>query len=188
MESFFEFIFGNIFIVLIIIFAIINFLNKGKNAEEEEQRRPRPQPPQSSRTENRQESQTRPTMDSRVENDRSRSRADIESTIREASKTTEETVLTTIEEQRQEQYERLRSKLNTLPTTENNVQVEDMRFEITNQKMPTNEEEVPSVQMKLEDRLSSQGLIESVIMAEVLGPPRALNPYQNIVVKRRQKN
>lgn len=39
---------------------------------------------------------------------------------------------------------------------------------------------------KLNVKLTQKKLIESVIMAEVLGPPRAMNRYENIALKRRK--
>lgn len=34
--------------------------------------------------------------------------------------------------------------------------------------------------------LTTEGLVNSILMAEVLGPPRARNPYQSVISKRRK--
>src|SRR5690625_1772432 len=53
MESFFEFIFANLFIVIIIVAAIINFVNRSKREDKKQERMPqrpnRPTMPESRR-------------------------------------------------------------------------------------------------------------------------------------------
>lgn len=165
MESFFDFIFGNIFIVVIIIAGIINFLNRGKQAEKEEQRKqqtPRPAPKQRQNRDRRPVRAERPVQQAR-----------------QTIKTVEEKVTNTFEDQRQAQYDRLRSQYQTSGDNSHSVGIDKS-------KLQPIEEKVSKVNVSLDKKLTPEGLIESVIMAEVLGPPRAHNPYQNLVVKRSQ--
>ncbi len=173
MESFFDFIFGNIFIVIIIVGAIINFLSKGKQEEKKQNSAPdRPQP-------------TVPDLKESKPYEKARE------TLHEARKKIErkaEIPTRSIEEHVQEQYDRLRNQYQSSREIEtDSLHSTSLPLRQENQmEVQRTEEEHPSVQVNLDKKLTSKGLIESVIMAEVLGSPRALNPYQNIITKRRQ--
>lgn len=166
MEGFWGFISSNIVFVVIIVAALLNFLNRGRKTEEEQERQ-------------------RPVNPTANQNNRSDQRkAQVEQPVKRVKqtiKTVQESVSKSMEEQRQEQYDRLKRQY------ESSSQYDEPKRDVKERKLQPEQEEVVQVNIKLEDKLSSKGLIESVIMAEVLGPPRALNPYQNIVMKRKQR-
>lgn len=172
MESFFEFIFANFFIVIIIVAAIINFLNRGRREENKQEQAPKQQ-------------RHRPTI------------SDMRETYEQAKETILETrqelerkvqpIDQSAEDQRQEQYERLRSRYQPTLHTESKDQKKTMHMQSHSLHVEGEEVEYPEIKVNLDKKLTSKGLIESVIMAEVLGPPRALSPYQNIVSKRKRR-
>lgn len=170
MESFLEFIFANFFIVLIVVGFIINFFSKNRNEEERKQQRER---------------RESPLPDLRETRTYDRARETVQQTKQQLEQRTEATAKT-IEEQRQEQYERLRSQYQTAYNEEDAKKA--LNQAVQGQTSIKRKEEVAKVDIHLDKKLTSaEGLIESVIMAEVLGPPRALNPYQNIVAKRKYR-
>jgi len=110
-------------------------------------------------------------------------------TIQKAEKFAEEKrepLQRTIEQQRQEQFDRLRSQFQSAsqPDTED---IDEHHSSHLAKSMELQRESVKptKVNVNLERKITPKGLIESVIMAEVLGPPRALNPYQNRLTKRK---
>jgi|SRR5690625_196047 len=179
MEAFVEFVFGNPILVFVIIAALFNILNKGKKSNEEQQK-PRPvQPTQMPRQSN----QERETIRTRLEKTIQEQAKQLKTTIEQSVAKTEQSVEKTIEEQRQAQYDRLRSQYST-STTEKEIG-ENVSF--IDEKIINDHHELEKVSVNLEKKLTTKGLMESVMMAEILGPPRAHNPYQNIVVKRQQR-
>ena len=174
MESFFEFIFANFFLVIIIVAAIINFLNRGRREENKQEPAPKQQ-------------RRRPTI------------SDMRETYEQAKETIVETrqelekkaqpIDQSVVDQRKEQYERLRSRYQPTLHTESKEQKKTMQLGMQSHSLHVEGEEVeyPEIKVNLDKKLTSRGLIESVIMAEVLGPPRALSPYQNIVSKRKRR-
>ncbi|HLR72185.1 MAG TPA: hypothetical protein VK085_12245 [Pseudogracilibacillus sp.] len=166
MGGFFEFIFANFFIVIIIVAAIINFFNKANKQEKKQERR-------------RQVPKRQHIPDVRKENI---PRA--ERTVQQAQKQidrTKESVTKSVDEQRQEQFDRLRRQYQTVADDKEHVEQKSRRSNMERQHAYQEQ-----VDVKLEDRFTAKGLIEGVIMAEVLGPPRGLKPYKNIVSQRKQ--
>jgi|SRR5690625_4491966 len=91
-----------------------------------------------------------------------------------------------LEEQREKQLEQLATRMDT------HLDSEPIDEEISKSNpsvVTTNTSEIPEVKRKqmkgrIQKRLNRDGLIDSVIMAEVLSKPRALKPYQNILTRR----
>lgn len=174
MESFFDFIVGNIFIIIIIVGAIINFLSKGKQEEKKQSRTPeRPQPAVPDVRETKTYEKARETLHE----------------VRKKIEREAEISTRSIEEQVQEQYDRLRSQYQTSQDLESDsLQPKYRQSGLEKQvEAQRTEEGNVRVNVNVDKKLTHKGLIESVIMAEVLGPPRALNPYQNIIMKRKQR-
>lgn len=164
MESFFEFIFGNIVLVVIIIGALINFLNKGKedDAEEEAPKKPVP-PPQVKR-----ESVPPPRAE------------------RSVQEGYPQETLADYQEQQQAQYERLKAQYHAASLEKDTPK--EVQERLKKQANPILNNEInDGIHIGLEQKLTPKGLMESVIMAEVLGPPRAVNPYENIIMKRKRR-
>lgn len=97
-----------------------------------------------------------------------------------------------IEEQREQQMQRLTAQYAT-----NNYEVDDehsglkdkakladirREMEVEKVKAPYNKK----FKKKFTKSLTKKGLINSVVMAEVLGSPRALKPYQSVPTRRRK--
>ncbi|WP_077621465.1 hypothetical protein [Sediminibacillus massiliensis] len=68
---------------------------------------------------------------------------------------------------------------------------------ITKDSIGTEKDSKPQVQVKVQSgskkpklkvrkNLSKKGLAESIVMAEVLGPPRAVKPYQDVIQQKRK--
>ncbi|MEI3613346.1 hypothetical protein [Pseudogracilibacillus sp. SO30301A] len=173
MESFFDFIAEYFFLVIIIVAVIINFLSKGRREENKQEQTPK-------KTQRR-----RPTMaDMRETYEQAKEMVfDTKKEIENSTQTVEKS----IEQQRHEQYERLRNRYK--PTTLTDSKDHNEKIYSGSESRPLNVErqESEAINVNLDKKLTSKGLIESVIMAEVLGPPRALRPYQNIITKRKQR-
>ncbi len=98
-------------------------------------------------------------------------------------------VKTSIEEQQKEQRERLADRMNT----ETQKAIEERKHdailnENDNINQSDNELSVEQKRFKrrIKNNLNQKGLVNGVIMAEVLGSPRAKKPYQSIVRQRRK--
>ncbi|MGP4107230.1 hypothetical protein [Virgibacillus sp. L01] len=96
---------------------------------------------------------------------------------------------TSIEEQQQEQRERLADRMNT--ATQKAIE-ERKHDAIINENDNINQTgnklsvEQKRFKRRIKNNLNQQGLVNGVIMAEVLGSPRAKEPYQSIVKQRRK--
>src|SRR5699024_11147944 len=97
-----------------------------------------------------------------------------------------------IEEQRAEQYEELRRRMQTPQTNQqdrskdsSNLSAENKVKDVDSMEQKTTPKDL-EVAYHLQRNLTREGLAESIVMAEVLGPPRALNPYRNVAAKRRK--
>lgn len=84
-----------------------------------------------------------------------------------------------IEDKRREQLLRLQKSL------ENNQVEEGMQSDLSEEVGNTQDtRKRRETSVTIEDSLTERGLINSVIMAEVLGAPRALKPYQSVARQR----
>ncbi|HLS66448.1 MAG TPA: hypothetical protein VK029_05570 [Pseudogracilibacillus sp.] len=172
MESFIEFVLSNIFIVVIVVAGLINLLSGRKKEERKEERR-------------RQllEERRRRQREQQMAEQKHPEREDTPVYVPEHSfeqpmeQQVEDVEMTgDFEQQRQAQYERLREQ----------IQASSM-FVAEDEKMANRTLHSPStvsnahesVQVHLlNEPLSRKRLMESVIMAEVLGPPRAYKKHR----------
>ncbi len=183
MDGFFDFIFSNFFIVIIILVAVFNLFNKGKNQREESE---------TNSQNRRQEQPEKPSLQERIEQkvkEAKESYQEIQDTIASESKT--ETSQKTeapksIQEQRQEQYEQLKRRLQPSNQRTKDEPLPETRVSVKPVNTSSDQEKL-EVMKQFDKKLTRQGLAESIVMAEVLGPPRALNPYQNVAMKRRRQ-
>src|SRR5699024_2353279 len=94
----------------------------------------------------------------------------------------ETTAADAIEEQRQKQYERLASNIaEASDMYEEELPSYAKQMEVKNEKRKKSDFE-----KQFKGHLTKKGLANSIIMAEVLGPPRSKQPYESIVMKRRR--
>lgn len=183
MESFFDFIFSNIFLVVFVIVSLLGLLNKSKPDQKgqqkevntEQQQRPRTNEPMRRMREMIEtlEQEFNPVQEEikKVREEKIKQQAEINTEIKQPSSYLEE---------RQLQFERLQSRY----ASQSNIEESRTTLNTTNiLREQSNVQEMEKVD--LSNKLTREGLIESVMMAEVLGPPRALKPYQSIVNQRR---
>jgi cell division protein FtsN len=193
--GFFEFIRDNLFIVAIIVAGLINFLGRAGKKEKNKKRQDQPKPVQQrSQTSTHQRMERhRRSISERFEEHMETMTRNVEEKIEDVAhqvtdKANQAKKLTPTE-QHQEQLERLRqgmqSRYGQNEELENSHRVmHEQSVNTTNTESKTKE---TPVHLHLNEQLTTKGLMESVIMAEVLGPPRARNPYQNIAMKRMKR-
>ncbi|MFB4166514.1 hypothetical protein [Virgibacillus sp. JSM 102003] len=95
---------------------------------------------------------------------------------------------TSIEEQQQEQRERLADRMNTATQKAIDERKHDAIINENDNFNQTDKElsvEQKRFKRRIKNNLNRKGLVNGVIMAEVLGSPRAKKPYQSIVKQRR---
>lgn len=91
-----------------------------------------------------------------------------------------------IEEHREEQIERLKDQLHnndryeTLPSDDKNTLSEPKAIHHHEKSYQFNQ-----FKKDMKRNLTKQGLVDSIVMAEVLGAPRARKPYRSIIYERK---
>lgn len=180
MESFFQFIGSNFFIVVIVLLGIYNFLRsfQKKETKSEEQRQPKTVP---SRGGSVRPQQSRGQGLGRMAEQMERSLKDVTKHFTDNS----EMAAKSLQQQQQAQYDQLKKNIAAEYGSQSD-KAETRSFPVSSNPYRTENKGIGK-DLHLQDRLTSSGLIESVIMAEVLGAPRALNPYQNIAKRRSRR-
>lgn len=179
MESFIDFIFSNLFILIIIFAFIMNMMNRAKkNSSKKQTER---MPPQKTEKKNPLEDmfeEFNPLEEifgktKQTEHKEAKEILENEPVLHEK----QEGISSSFEQERQAQYERLRSQIQVSSTS-----VEDVKEFVSNTTREEREQQVEKAKsattISLHKNLTQQGLMESIIMAEVLGPPRAHKPYR----------
>ena len=186
-----EFLFENIYILIIIISAIIGFFS-GDKKEQKQKEKPKPvrpvrPKPVLSRTETRNATTSRERTIDRT------NKQEVLTTKLEPKETTTSTTKMSdaIEMEQQAQFERLQERLGTVQSSEvqydNFITDQDLTTSKALQKSNDYSEEQKVLKNNLRSSLRNKGLINGIIMAEVLGKPRALKPYQSVIVERYKK-
>ncbi|MBP1947577.1 hypothetical protein [Virgibacillus litoralis] len=96
---------------------------------------------------------------------------------------------TSIEEQQQEQRERLADRMNTDTQKALDERKHDAIITDNSDNKESDRElsaEQKRFKRRIKNNLNQKGLVNGVIMAEVLGSPRATKPYQSVVKQRRK--
>ncbi|SDQ48851.1 hypothetical protein SAMN05216232_1790 [Virgibacillus subterraneus] len=96
---------------------------------------------------------------------------------------------TSIEEQQQEQRERLADRMNTDTQKALDERKHDAIITDNSENREPDRElsaEQKRFKRRIKNNLNQKGLVNGVIMAEVLGSPRATKPYQSVVKQRRK--
>lgn len=179
MNDIIELIMGNMFVVIIIIGVLIKLFSGSKakqneSTNEEQNENANQNKPQSifqqvkSEIEQQKQAQT-------LENER-RHKETVARSTNQSSQPSQ-----SVEQQREAQLNRLKKNHQATSIKADNSQSR-MRNQpnIANQEISDNQ----IGPIKLSKKLTQKGLIESVIMAEVLGSPRALNPYRSVTSNR----
>lgn len=162
-----EWIFDNFFIVIIIISAILGFFkNNDEQNKKQEKKKPVPSRPRTVQPERKRQ----PRAESKVFREEPREKR---------------LTISSVEEQQKAQIERLASKYKGKVASE----IDDFGKQVITESLLNEPEKDPSVnreKMKKQvvSNLSAKGLVNGIIMSEVLGPPRAKKSYQNILKDR----
>lgn len=190
--NFLDFIFDNLFIVAIVVFGIINLFSRStkSNQTEQQQKQSRPTnngPPkqQTSRTNRSQKEETSPSSQ-RQGPILGRMAEKVENALDEITNQYEQTTPNeTVAEQQKKQYDQLKKEVQheyAANTDEKNNKV----FKQTEHLRKTTKgssHEVTDIDVK--SLTNRKGLVQGMIMSEVLGPPRGLKPYRSIINERR---
>ncbi len=169
MKQIFDAIFGNMFFVIAILAGIFSFFkNRNKEQEQKEQKGQvrRPATP------------VRPNPFTG------------EKPVYEAKRVAESMSVPTIssEEIRSERLEAFASQLQMNAAEKiNKTEKEIARDPIMRAKKKTHQPKELPMRQKISGSLTQSGLINSVIMAEVLGKPRGLKPYSSIIDERKRR-
>lgn len=170
MEGLFEALLSNPFFILIILGGLMSFFrDKSKATDEEETTVSRPQP---SRTER--QSQPKKVPLGRM------------STEKEA---TEQMDTRSVTEHRDEQMERLMKQFNVEEdqVTEDSIENQAQSVRSLGKRTQVSETlKQKDFKKRMKDNTTKKGLLNGVIMAEVLGPPRAQKPYRSVIQDRQK--
>ncbi|MBN6206001.1 hypothetical protein JYK21_06020 [Ralstonia pickettii] len=180
MGNFIEFIMNNMFLVIIIISGIIGFLSSNKEEQKkQQQRKTQQQRPAASKT--------KPTpTPSGPQEPQHRQR------VYQTKTQSEEKDLTTtasIADEQQEQMKRLEERYGITSTdlTDEDLSLQGLKFQKSLSKIKDLSEEQRVLKKDIRKSLKNKGLINGIIMAEVLGKPRSLKPYESVTLERYKK-
>lgn len=168
MEGLIDLILENPFFLIILIGGLVSlFKGKSEKVEENEPATNRQKTAQTANPYDRsqQKEQTRPIEKARTEPIRSKS----------------------IEELREEQMQRFSGQDADDGQQEKDIRKASDRILKKGVHKGAANREKSAFQKDFNQSLTKKGLINSVIMAEVLGPPRARNAYQTVITKRRNR-
>lgn len=203
--NFFDFIFDNLFIVAIVLIGLFNlFSGSGKKkASEQQQQQQQEQKPSRREVfrEMREREHEHPSQRSaeakplgrlegaaeRIEQKAEELGRRVEQKIDDVSR--KQKPSETLAEQRQAQMERIQKELQQQHSHTHTSHSGQMERSIPAQTAPTSKSssESKAGELQLNKKLTTSGLMDSVVMAEVLGPPRAMQPYRNIAATRQQR-
>src|SRR5699024_20438 len=159
-EDIIDFIFSNLFLVVIIAGGLISFFTENKKQKEASEER----------------QQQRKTTSHPLPN-RMDTHKPVQSSQQNTKQQTKAPSMKSIEEQREEQLKRLRR---TVSTTEKNEQTDNELVSSDMEKRLFKKETKPKLQHQthFQKRLTKTGLIDSIVMAEILDKPKSLRPHQ----------
>lgn len=92
-------------------------------------------------------------------------------------------------EQKQQQLEKVNQQIDGSQLHANQITDDEVHDAIKNDgrsKVKIQKQKVRKTNLSIAKNVSKKGLAESVVMAEILGPPRALKPYRNVVHNRKK--
>ncbi|RLL48043.1 hypothetical protein D8M04_01825 [Oceanobacillus piezotolerans] len=171
MEGLLDLIFENFFVILILLSGLLGLF--GKNEKDKKTDKPHPKRPSPSNTTMEQKSQRK---------------------VQEPSSPIPTTI--SIEDQKKEQMERLASQLKTDVKASmeaiNGREISNHSFDaFKGKELQRKAEQLSEEQKKLKreigNNLTKKGLVQGIIMSEVLGPPRARKPFRTVSDERKFK-
>lgn len=182
-----DWIFENLFLIIIIISGIVAFLGDSKKKQEEQKkeqsRPPNKQVPSRQRQQRSpQEMRTRQQTQRQTQRKREQPRAERQ-VYREGARP--DISAGGIEEQQRKQMERMTNRYQT--SSQEDVEDAKQNFKdlIVDRKDEADSPGKNEMKKRVSGNLDGKGLVNGIIMAEVLGPPRAKQPYRSIVQRRK---
>ncbi|MFC0299766.1 hypothetical protein ACFFIS_02860 [Virgibacillus soli] len=183
MADLFEFIAQNFVLIIIIVGGILKVLKESSSSKQKEETTGRQQRPANP-------SRPRPVSPVPTQAQRVPTKP-----VKQEQKQTVQTV--SIEEQQQQQLERLAGSMRTtvdLPMSEigdiqdNSLEsgIEHSAILLERKHNQANDYHHEKFKSQMKNQLNRNGLIEGIIMAEILGPPRAQKPYRPVTEERKR--
>lgn len=171
MKQIFDAIFGNIFFLIAIIAGLFSFFkNRNKEQEQKQQK----------------QQQRAPRQTTPVKRDPFTGEKPVYEAKRASKPMSVPTV--SIEEIRSERLEAFASQLQENAAEKiNQSQTEINRSSIMRDKKKVYQSTESSLRQKVSKSLTPDGLITSIITAEILGKPRGLKPYRSIIDERKRR-
>lgn len=190
MEGLIKLIFENPFLLFIIIAGVVSFFNRmtaaGKNQQEGKQEAEgETGGRQTIRDVMRKMQEMAESLDPEAETKETKSREEKKSSqpLGRFDVPSETTNTYSFEEQREEQYRQLQKQYGAMTETDEVDQAIDVNSPIYEGPELAQDrsyiKEGSQVEVNLKSRLNREGLVESVVMAEILGPPRARKRHSN---------
>lgn len=162
MASFLELIFSNLFLFIIIITSIFSLLNKNKEEQKKKSNQPRPAHPRP-RPINKQEHPTR--------------------TVKQP----EPVAMKSIENQQEEQMERLREKFQTNVKDKLESLRDSTKSEVNLETITKNKVGTSKMNQQVNLKFNQKSILQGIMMSEILGPPRSRNRYRSVIEERQIK-
>ena len=156
-----ELIFSNLFIVIIILGGLMSFFKENKKQKEAAEKR---------RNE-RKTTQTSQPLPGRMETNRP-----TQSRQQKSTKEKQAPSMKSIEEQRAEQLKRLRRTVSTIGNNEHTDQ-HKIPKDIEKGLLRTQTKSRSQHQTPFQKKLTRTGLMDSIVMAEILDKPKSLRPH-----------
>lgn len=165
MEGFIEILLANPFFILIIIGILMSlFRDKPTVEEAEDSQTPRPVSTSQNRT-----NQSTPLEEERE---------------KPAPITAEDQ---SIEERRAAQMDRLRDQLSAYENEDvDELERKPMKDATQANMHVQRERQFKKLKRQMKKNVTKKGLLNGIIMAEVLGPPRAIKPYRSVIQERQK--
>ncbi|WP_042223420.1 hypothetical protein [Oceanobacillus manasiensis] len=167
-SSLLEAIFGNMFILIAIVVGIIGFFKNGSDNKGDHQS----------------PNQSRPTSTPSGRTNLPSQRTTTNSNTQHGTVDT-----SSIDDQHQSQLDQLADRYATAKRSAENISNHQHRTSPLKEERGNKEEQLSSSQKKFKKQinrnLTKQGLANGIIMAEILGPPRAKKPYRNVISERK---
>lgn len=188
MGSFIEFIFNNPFLLFIIIAGIVSFFNRLTSSGEQAKQSRDPDADETGRTSTvrdvmRKMQEMADSLDPEVEEKKSQRRTEKKGPqpLGKLDSTAEKTPAYSFEEERAAQYRQLKEQYTSATKSEEVEPAFDFASPIYQETgdASTKRKDQSDVTINLNKSLKDGGLVESVVMAEILGPPRAKKRYSN---------
>lgn len=181
--NFVEFIFDNFFIVIVIAFGLINLISRSAKSGQEKQQTQQTQ----TRTKDTDVQEQQTSSNSRPQgNVFERMVESVETRFDEMTSQSEQKQPSkTVADQQKKQYEQLKKELQPqYASYSNGDNQKGLKNSIKSTETTGHTHEIGDIDI---NRLTTRkGLVQGMIMSEVLGPPRALKPYKSVINERKR--